>query len=158
MSKVKSPDEKKRLSLARDRRNAYGESPHASRKTIPRARQRSHQVERAAVRGALAGAGPAQGDEAALETVGAEVAQRARQKRLRAWRKKPDQPLADALLGKAWRGRLRDGQDPLAATAYWSGCMTPAERERRLRRAEAWTRRGSEPAAPAPEDQSDKPA
>jgi hypothetical protein len=41
MSRVKSPQQKKRLSLARDRRNVYGENDKASRKNVPRARQRS---------------------------------------------------------------------------------------------------------------------
>ena len=36
MSKVKSPTEKKRLSLLRDRRNMYGECPTSSRKNISR--------------------------------------------------------------------------------------------------------------------------
>ena len=36
MRKVKSPTEKKRLSLLRDRRNVYGECPTSSRKNIRR--------------------------------------------------------------------------------------------------------------------------
>jgi hypothetical protein len=37
MGKVKNPTEKKRLTLARDRRNVYGENPAASRKGIAKA-------------------------------------------------------------------------------------------------------------------------
>ena len=49
MSKEKSPPEKKRISLARDRRNVYGECPTSSRKNIRRGKQRSHmEVRRAA--------------------------------------------------------------------------------------------------------------
>jgi len=46
MSKIKSPIEKKRLSLARDRRNVFGESPHAARKSIPKRKAMEHQRER----------------------------------------------------------------------------------------------------------------
>jgi hypothetical protein len=42
MSKVKSPNDKKQLSLMKDRRNVYGESPTSSRKNISRGKQRSH--------------------------------------------------------------------------------------------------------------------
>src|SRR3954451_13286029 len=42
MSKLKSPAEKKRLSLRKDRRNIYGECPTSSRKNIRRGKQRSH--------------------------------------------------------------------------------------------------------------------
>ena len=49
VSKIKSPKEKKKLSLARDRRNTYGENPEASRKGIRRGKQRSQMEERRAV-------------------------------------------------------------------------------------------------------------
>ena len=42
MSKVKSPAEKKRLSLMKDHRNVYGECPTSSRKNIRRGKQRAH--------------------------------------------------------------------------------------------------------------------
>jgi hypothetical protein len=49
MSKFKSPAEKKRLSLQKDRRNVYGECPTSSRKNIRRGKQRGHmEVRRAA--------------------------------------------------------------------------------------------------------------
>lgn len=49
MSKLKSPQDKKRTSLARDRRNDYGECPTSSRKNIRRGKQRSRmKVRRAA--------------------------------------------------------------------------------------------------------------
>ena len=49
VSKIKSPKEKKTLSLARDRRNTYGVNPKASREGIRRGKQRSHLEERRAV-------------------------------------------------------------------------------------------------------------
>jgi hypothetical protein len=49
MSKLKSPSEKKRASLVKDRRNVYGECPTSSRKSIRRGKQRGHmEVRRAA--------------------------------------------------------------------------------------------------------------
>jgi len=42
MSKVKSPTDKKRISLVKDRRNVYGECPTSSRKNIRLGKQRSH--------------------------------------------------------------------------------------------------------------------
>lgn len=46
MSAVKDQTEKKRLSLQLDCRNTYGENDKASRKSIPRGKQRQHQNER----------------------------------------------------------------------------------------------------------------
>jgi|SRR5713226_3196434 len=49
MSKLKTPAEKKRISLVKDRRNVYGECPTSSRKNISRGKQRGHmEVRRAA--------------------------------------------------------------------------------------------------------------
>src|ERR1700730_16687393 len=42
MSKIKSPPEKKAISLKRDRRNTYGENPASSRKNVRQGKQRSH--------------------------------------------------------------------------------------------------------------------
>lgn len=53
MRRVKSPQEKKALSLVRDRRNVFGENDKASRKNIPRARQRGHMKLRRGVKQAL---------------------------------------------------------------------------------------------------------
>ncbi|HWB31718.1 MAG TPA: hypothetical protein VG714_00945 [Acidobacteriaceae bacterium] len=53
MSAVKDQTEKKRLSLKLDRRNTYGENDKASRKSIPRGKQRQHQNERRSAAQAL---------------------------------------------------------------------------------------------------------
>ncbi len=53
MSKIKSPQEKKRLSLALDRRNVYGENDKASRKLIPKGKQRNHMRERRSANASL---------------------------------------------------------------------------------------------------------
>lgn len=42
----KTPPEKKRLSLERDRRNVYGENDKGSRKNIPRSKALSHRAVR----------------------------------------------------------------------------------------------------------------
>jgi hypothetical protein len=49
VSTVKNPKEKKRLSLALDRRNRYGENSKASRKGIQRGKQLRHMDERRTV-------------------------------------------------------------------------------------------------------------
>jgi hypothetical protein len=49
MSKLKTPGEKNHVSLVKDRRSVYGESPTSSRKNISRGKQRGHmEVRRAA--------------------------------------------------------------------------------------------------------------
>jgi hypothetical protein len=53
MSRVKSPKEKKRLSLKRDRRNRYGENSKSSRRNISKGKQRTHMKERRTVKETL---------------------------------------------------------------------------------------------------------
>lgn len=55
MSKVKSPGQRKALSLERDRRNVYRENSKSSRKNIARGKQRRHMDERRAVAQVLGG-------------------------------------------------------------------------------------------------------
>ncbi len=49
MSTIKNSEEKKQLSLERDRRNTYGENSKSSRKNIQRGKQRRHMDERRTV-------------------------------------------------------------------------------------------------------------
>jgi hypothetical protein len=90
----KTPQEKKELSLKRDRRNVYGENDKASRKGIPRSKQRSHMAERRAVQSALA---PVKQAGAFDVEVADEVQFAAKTKTIvgkrKSFRKKPDQPL-----------------------------------------------------------------
>jgi hypothetical protein len=67
MSKVKTPQQKKRLSYDHDRRNSYGENQKSSRKNIPKSKQRSHQEERRSVRQVLIAAQGEVAEEAADE-------------------------------------------------------------------------------------------
>jgi hypothetical protein len=99
VSTVKNPKEKKLLSLARDRRNRYGENSKSSRKNIPRAKQRRHMDERRAV-GEVLGRlkGNIQEDEATQAEVLAKTKITVR--RRRGFRKEPDTPLGVVLAAK----------------------------------------------------------
>lgn len=95
----KSPQEKKRLSLDKDRRNAYRENDKASRKNIPRARACSHRRVR---RGAKAAVERVErmDDEAAdclQSTLSTPRLQKGR------WKKYPDKPLRFVLARKLAR-------------------------------------------------------
>jgi len=96
MSKIKSPQQKKRLSYAHDRRNTYGENQKSSRKNIPKGKQRSHQDERRSVRQALLAVEGAAAGEVADEAQ-SQVLQRGRLKKLAAFRKSPDSPLGQVV-------------------------------------------------------------
>ena len=88
--KRKSPQQKKRESYLRDRRNVYGESTQASRRNIPRNKRYPKRSNRRAASTALA---TLRGG-ADLETAeGVEL--RLLGKRQKAWRKTPDAPLGE---------------------------------------------------------------
>jgi hypothetical protein len=99
MSTVKSPAEKKRLSLKRDRRNRYGENSKASRKGIRAGKQRSHMKERRDVSEILATLGGS-----VTETDASEADALAKvhtiQNRRKAFKKRPDTPLGEVLARK----------------------------------------------------------
>lgn len=99
MSTIKDPDEKKRLSLQRDRRNTYGENSKSSRKNIKRGKQRVHMDERRTVGqilGNLKGSIP--DDEATAAELIAKT--KATTKRREGFKKRPDTPLGIVLLRK----------------------------------------------------------
>ncbi len=98
---MKTPQEKKRLSYQKDRRNTYGENDKASRKNIPRAKARENRAERHAQDGVLArAAGVTEADAlAALEV-------RARATKPRQWRKGADTPLGVVLARRRARNAL----------------------------------------------------
>lgn len=99
MSKIKSPADKKRLSLARDRRNTYGESTHASRKSIPRRKAAQHQEERHAANQVLGGALRSASVES-LDSIEDKVSSASRLKRLSGFRKIADEPLGRVIVRK----------------------------------------------------------
>ena len=102
MSKIKSPEEKKALSLKRDRRNTCGENPQASRKGIRRGKQRSHMQERRSI-----GKIPSHLRGRADETDATEADVLAKtaivESRHKAFKKKRDAPLGEVIKRKLAR-------------------------------------------------------
>ena len=106
MSTVKNPDEKKRLSLALDRRNRYGENSKSSRKSIQRGKQRRHMDERRTVGEVLSRLkGCVQEDEATEAELRAKT--RIVDSQRRGFRKKPDTPRGVVLAAKRARKKSK---------------------------------------------------
>jgi hypothetical protein len=106
MSKVKTPQQKKRLSYEHDRRNTYGENQKSSRKNIPKSKQRSHQEERRSVRQTLVAAEGGIADEV-VDEAQSRVLRTGRIKKLKAFRKSPDRPLGDVIERRLRRRRAK---------------------------------------------------
>jgi hypothetical protein len=104
MSKKKARQEKKRLSLERDRRNTYGENPASSRKNIALGKQRSHQRERHAVDQSL-GALVGNPDEAQMVALEGKAKTVGRLERVRSFKKTADTPLGEVIEVKRNRSR-----------------------------------------------------
>jgi ATP phosphoribosyltransferase regulatory subunit HisZ len=102
MSTIKDPERKKRLSLARDRRNRYGENSKSSRKNIQRGKQRRHMDERRSVAEVL---GRLRGHIQEDEATEAELSAKSRitDSKQRGFKKKPDTPLGEVLVAKRAR-------------------------------------------------------
>ncbi|MFG1790466.1 hypothetical protein [Nocardia sp. NPDC049149] len=84
----RSPQEKKQLSYAKDRRNNYGENDKASRKNLPRKRARVHRANRHQAHTDLHGAiGPVDAEASDAAEV------RLRGRRPKSFYKRPDVPL-----------------------------------------------------------------
>lgn len=93
----RTPQEKKRLSLKKDRRNAYGENDKASRKIIPRQRKASDRKYRQRLKDDLR--------KAPVE-FGVVESARAVKGRKSSSRKVPDVPLSERIAHKLeWRQR-----------------------------------------------------
>jgi transketolase len=99
MSATKNPEEKKRLSLERDRRNRYGENSKSSRKNIQRGKQRRHMDERRTVGEVLGNLKGHVEEDVATE---AELLAKTRtvDSRRRGFKKRPDTPLGIVLAAK----------------------------------------------------------
>jgi len=106
VSTIKSPKEKKELSLDKDRRNTYGDNAKSSRKNIPKSKRLSHQSERQAANRPLTAAkghvteGVA--DQVELDSRDAAIA-----KRRVGFKKSPDQPLGLVLERRAKAGNVK---------------------------------------------------
>jgi hypothetical protein len=106
VSTIKSPDDKKRLSLERDRRNRYGENDKSSRKSIQRGKQRQHMDERRSVGEILSRLrGDVQEDEATEIELRAKT--RIAHSKGEGFRKHPDTPLAVVLATKRARKKSK---------------------------------------------------
>ncbi len=101
----KSPQQKKRESYAKDRRNIYGENAKASRKAIPHHKV----VERRALRRIARTAIEEAAAHADLECLDA-LEPRLKSKRRRGWRKVPDKPLGTVLPQKLALRARREGR------------------------------------------------
>lgn len=109
-----SPQEKKRLTYTRDRRNEYGENDKSSRRNVPRSKRAPHRANRHRahlVLGTLAGAAVPDDSEA-----GDVVEARLKARKPKVWRKRADTPLADALIWRLER-RVALGTDDAARSA-----------------------------------------
>jgi hypothetical protein len=96
----KSPQQKKSLSYAKDRRNTYGENDKASRKAIPARKAGESRKVRRKARQSLETLDHV--DELIAEVV--ESSLRHDLERVGGWKKSPDEPLADYI---AHQARLR---------------------------------------------------
>jgi hypothetical protein len=91
----RTPQEKKKLSYERDRRNVYGEAPHAARKSIPLRKALRNRANRHYQNQQLGYVGPAP-DEALADELGSLIHRRVPQR----WRKDRDAPLGEVVADK----------------------------------------------------------
>jgi hypothetical protein len=105
VSSAKSPQEKKQLSLERDRRNVYGENAKSSRKNIPKSKRLSQRAARKAANTPLQAI---KGGVREEEAIAAELASRTKQieRRGNAFVKQPDLPLGVVLRRKNLKKQL----------------------------------------------------
>src|SRR5262249_24733489 len=93
-----TPTEKKRLSLEKDRRNIYGEAPHASRKNIPFRKRLRNRANRHLQESHLPSS-PVELDSDEAEQIQSALFAKAPI----VWNKTPDAPLRDVLARKKWK-------------------------------------------------------
>ena len=111
MNRRKTPQEKKRLSYAKDHRNVYGENDKASRKNLPRTRARVHRANRHRAHQILLGATVS--TDTAIDTATADaVEQKLSDRRPHTFRKSPDLALGEHV---RWK-RARRAAQPSAAS------------------------------------------
>lgn len=121
MMSNRTPQEKKQLSYARDRRNVYGEAPHGARKNIPLRKALRNRANRHAANEAVAYLGPTP-----IEDLADELESRLHHRAPQEWEKYPDEPLGKVVANKARKRKImRDygGREALRFRA------APIERE-----------------------------
>jgi hypothetical protein len=94
--KKRTPQEKKKLSYKRDRRNVYGEAPHAARKAIPLHKALRNRANRHSANQEINYQGPAPEVDLADE-LESRIYHRAPQE----WEKYPDAPLGEVVAKKS---------------------------------------------------------
>ena len=97
----RTPQEKKELSYKRDRRNVYGEAPHAARKAIPLRKAQRNRASRHVANQAVDFQGPAP-DEDLAEELESRVHHHAPQ----GWDKYPDPPLGEVIANKSRKRKI----------------------------------------------------
>jgi hypothetical protein len=110
VSKLKTPQQKKKASLALDGRNVYGENDKASRKLIPRGKQTAHQLSRRAAKRPLLQPSSLIDEELADAAESAARSSIIESKR-KGFKKTPDAPLGACLDAKS-RGGVRRTKGP----------------------------------------------
>jgi hypothetical protein len=147
--KRRSPQEKKRLSYSRDRRNCYGENDKSSRKNIARNKRIRRRADRHHQRRSLAAApGPVDKDTTAL--VEDRITRPRHGERGDRWRKVPDEQLG---LHVAARLKQRIDED-ISAAGTEQARITKVLRSTAIDRAELRMRRARRAIVPvAPEPQ-----
>jgi predicted NACHT family NTPase len=106
VSKIKSPTQKKSLSLKRDRRNIQGENSKSSRKNIAKGKQLRHMDERRAISQVLSRLTGQIDDDVASETE-LQVKLTITDSRNRGFRKHPDKPLGEVIERKMAKRRRK---------------------------------------------------
>jgi hypothetical protein len=94
--KKRTPQEKKMLSYKRDRRNVYGEAPHAARKGIPLRKALRNRANRHSANHEINYQGPAPEVDLA-DDLESRIYHRAPQE----WEKHPDAPLGEVVAKKS---------------------------------------------------------
>jgi hypothetical protein len=116
--KRRTPQEKKALSYERDRRNTYGEAPHAARKSIPLRKALRNRANRHQQNQQLRYGGPAPD-----ETLADEFESRMYRRAPRVWKKDADSPLGEVVARKV-EGRAllheRGGRAAVTSVFIWN--------------------------------------
>ncbi|HEV7643485.1 MAG TPA: hypothetical protein VGO50_06015 [Pyrinomonadaceae bacterium] len=105
----RTPQEKKELSYAKDRRNTYGESDKGSRKTIPANKARVNRLYRRKVNDVLQAA-PELAEPEVVDAVEHKVASVKR----KVWKKSPDTPLGEVVEMRLERRETNSGNGKTA--------------------------------------------
>jgi hypothetical protein len=114
--KQRTPQEKKELSYKKDRRNVYGNAPHAARKRIPLRKAIRNRANRHVANQSLAYQGPAPDEDQADE-----MESQMKHRIPHQWEKYPDAPLGEVIAKKSRRRKImreNGGREALITRTY----------------------------------------